>query len=169
MSDSVTVTVPQLPTVQAAAVVLPSVMVTADSAATTDMPIAQVTAYESLSGDDFVTFTTNGLVRADASDSARPAHGYVRQATNAGATALVYASGRISRSALTAGAQYFLATGDPGKFGTSTSGVLVQRVGVASNDTTLSVQIHQPVTQLPVAIYVPPGTPSDEPPIFTAP
>ena len=125
---------------------LPSVLITADSAATTDMPIAQVTAYESLSGDDFVTFTTNGLVRADASDSARPAHGYVRQATDAGATALVYTSGKITRPGLTAGTPYFLATSDPGKISTSlANAVIAQRLGTASSTTSFSVQIEQPI------------------------
>lgn len=170
-STTVIVSVPTRPTVQASPAVLPRVVISASAGAEGGLlPDAVATAAEPISGGDFVTFTALGLYRADANAN-RPAHGFVRTAVSAGAQVPVYSTGKLPfLSGLTPGTVYFLAADNPGKLSTTANGAIVQRLGVASDPTTLSVLIHQPIAQLPVMVEGPrPGAPSTEPPVFTAP
>ena len=104
-----------------------------------------VPASETLDAGDFVNFydnagTTNAR-KADATDAAKPAHGFVTEGVVALADASVYVDGQNSvLSGLTQGAHYFLSAATPGgvvDVAPIGSGNLVQRLGVATSATHL--------------------------------
>lgn len=112
--------------------------------------ILTMPAFETLAADDFVNvFSDAGTLKArkaDASQSARFAVGYVKSAVTSGANADVYFTGTISGSSLTVGAEYFLSATTAGKPATTvvtTAGQLCQKVGVATSTTQIYVNIER--------------------------
>lgn len=112
----------------------------------------QITASEAISAGAFVNIYNNGgafgVRNADAATGKR-AHGFVLAAVANGATATVYPDGlNTALSALTAG-DYFLsdsAVGAVTQTAPTTSGHMVQRVGVALNATTMECDLGTPIT-----------------------
>lgn len=107
--------------------------------------ITVLPASENLVAGDFVNFFDDaGTIKArkaDATDSSKPAHGYVDTAVTASNDASVYADGQNAElSALTKGDVYFLSATTAGT-ATNTppasSGNLVQKLGVAVAATTV--------------------------------
>jgi hypothetical protein len=115
--------------------------------------IAVIQASEALSAGDFVNIhNISGEARvrkADASVSGKEAHGFVLEAVSSGANAMVYFEGRNTQvTGKTPGARQYLSATTPGattEFPPSTSGQVVQLVGVAVSDTTISTEIEDGV------------------------
>ncbi len=117
--------------------------VTAQAAAGADITMP---AAEPVSGGDFVTLTTDGVVRASASDLDRPAHGFVKTAASAGQTCSIYRKGRITGlSGLARGTTYYLSSINAGKPTPTPAGAFSQQVGVGAADDTLLVEIEPPI------------------------
>jgi len=115
--------------------------ITSVAAADITMPAA-----EPVSGGDFVTLTTDGVVRASASDLDRPAHGFVKTAASAGQTCSIYRKGRITGlSGLARGTTYYLSSINAGKPTPTPAGAFSQQVGVGAADDTLLVAIEPPI------------------------
>jgi hypothetical protein len=120
-----------------------TVTVSAPDATTTSL-----TASEVLTAGQIVSIWSSGgaakVRKANATDDTKPAHGFVLAGVASGATATVSLPGQAitGLSSLTPGATYYLDTTGGGITATqpSTSGNLVQRVGVALSATTLLFQ-----------------------------
>ena len=147
-NPTVVVSVPQRPAIQASVAPLPRVVVSAQAASGGgDLPATVGTTGEPISGGDFVSVGADGLLyRADASNPARTAAGFVRQAVGAGAQVSVYTGGRLAAlSGLVPGTAYYLSGTNAGKPAVAPSGAFVQRVGVASAVDVLLVAIEPPI------------------------
>jgi hypothetical protein len=113
-----------------------------------------VNATEALSGGDLVNLYDNsgalGARKADASSEGKEANGYVKAAVASSSDATVFFSGQIpGLSGLTAGKRYYLDSSTPSGVvdaAPSSSGNVVQHVGVASGATTLEFRPHEPIT-----------------------
>ncbi len=72
----------------------------------------QATALDPLFAGALVSFTTGGVILADATDTSKPAMGFVMEAYSIGQTAVVYFQGALNSalSGLTPGGIYFLST-----------------------------------------------------------
>jgi len=111
---------------------------------------AVVTAGEALAAGDFVNDynDTGAKVRkADATTSGKEAHGFVLESVDNGDPATVYFEGTNTQvSGATAGV-VFLATSAGGFTSTapSTSGNVVQKLGVAISATAISFEAQQPI------------------------
>jgi hypothetical protein len=112
-----------------------------------------ITASENLTAGEFVNVwldSGNARVRkADASNTGKEAHGFVLANVTSGNSATVY-YGNINnqRSGLTIGSTYYLSGGTAGSITTtppSTSGHLVQRIGVAYSATEILVELGQTI------------------------
>jgi hypothetical protein len=106
-------------------------------------------AAENLASGDFVYINSSAEVaKASAGVSGVPARGFVLDAFNASATALVYFEGRnTALSGLTPGSNYFLSDSTPGAVtstpvaeGAANAGKKHQRVGDAVTATTLNFE-----------------------------
>lgn len=110
-------------------------------------------AFENLSAGNLVNVFNDGGVakvrKADASAVGKEAHGFVLQSYNSGQTAVIYFSDEVTGlSGLTPGARYFLSDETPGAVTTtppSTSGSVVQYIGVATSSSSLFFKPGQPV------------------------
>lgn len=147
MSDLVvTVTAPKIPTATVRVVELPRVIVTAQTAAGGELADIIAPAAEPISGGDFVTLTTDGVVRASAFDLSRPAHGFVKTAASLGQTCSIYRKGRITGlSGLARGTTYYLSSINAGKPTPTPAGAFSQQVGVGAADDTILVAIEPPI------------------------
>lgn len=113
----------------------------------------EIYATEALSAGDLVNIWYNvGETRvecrkADCSNGRR-AHGFVLDAVDADATALVYKDAtNTSKSGLTAGTIYYLSTGGAvTDTAPSTNGYISQEVGYATTTTALAFEPQQPIT-----------------------
>lgn len=111
---------------------------------------ATIQASENLAAGDLVNVHNSGGARvrkADATTSGKEAHGFVLSAVTSGNNATVYFEGRNNQvSGLTPGLQ-FLATTAGLTTGTapSSSGNVVQRVGVAVSATELNFEAQSPI------------------------
>lgn len=111
-------------------------------------PSASITASEDLAAGDLVNIWDNGgtanIRKANATDATKPAHGYVTAAVTSGSAGAVFFSGTINahRSALTPGTVYWLDVtgGSVASAAPSSSGNLVQQIGVAISATQLVFQ-----------------------------
>jgi hypothetical protein len=119
-----------------------TVTVAAPIAATTSL-----TASEALTAGQVVNIWSSSgakVRKANATDDSKPAHGFVLANVSSSATATVYLPGQVitGLSSLTPGATYYLDTTGGAVTATqpSTSGNLVQRVGMALSATTLLFQ-----------------------------
>lgn len=108
---------------------------------------ALVPASEALAAGDLVNlWTDTGAVKvrkADATTAGKEAVGFVLAAVESAANATVYFDGSISGlTGLTPGARYYLATSAGGVVSTapSSSGNIVQEVGYALSDTSLTFE-----------------------------
>lgn len=109
-----------------------------------------IVAHENLSAGDFVNvFDSAGTVKvrkADASSSAKEAHGFVLSAFAAAATATVYFEGTNTQlSALTKGVKYFLSHSTPGGVVeaagiSTTAGHIIQEVGHSLSTTEITFE-----------------------------
>ncbi len=112
------------------------------------------TASEALDAGDIVNFWDDGgtakMRKADASGG-KPAHGFVLNSVSASADGTAYTEGLITGlSGLTPGAVQFLSdstAGDVTETPVTTSGNLLQRVGVAESATTISFERGEPITR----------------------
>jgi hypothetical protein len=111
-----------------------------------------IAASENLSAGDFVNLhSSSGLKvrRADASNGRR-AHGFVLSGVLSGANALVYFEGANTQvSGRTVAATQFLSGSTPGaatETAPSTSGYLLQEIGVADATTEINFLPRQPIT-----------------------
>lgn len=110
-------------------------------------------ASENLSAGDLVNVWNDSgtakVRKADASSTAKRAHGFVLSAVTSGNNATVYMEGTVTGlSSLTLGGNYFLSGSTAGAITTtapSTAGHIVQQVGVALSATELSFEPQQPV------------------------
>lgn len=117
----------------------------------------EIMASEALAAGDFVNIWDDGgtakLRKATADALGKRAHGYVLVGVALGETALVYYEGPNNQlTGLTPGATYFLDSVNPGKVVTSTglsttSGHIVQEVGVAVSATKINVEISKPIVR----------------------
>lgn len=115
--------------------------------------VASLVTSENLAAGDLVNIFNNGGTptarKADASVAGKEAHGFVLAGTTSPAAATVYLSGpNTGCSGLTAGNLY-LSDATPGKptaTAPSTSGHVVQRVGVAYSATAMQFAPELPVT-----------------------
>ncbi|MHA1873138.1 MAG: hypothetical protein ACTSVB_03395 [Candidatus Heimdallarchaeaceae archaeon] len=109
-------------------------------------------AYEDLSAGDFVNIFQDGgttkVRKADASSN-KPAHGYVLNSVSAGNNVTIHFDGHNTQlTGLTPGKYYFLSDTTPGGVSDtppSTAGHIAQKLGVAINDTTIDVEIGDPI------------------------
>jgi hypothetical protein len=114
---------------------------------------AIIQASEALAAGDFVNIhAVSGSARArkaDASVSGKEAHGFILEAVASGANATVYFEGRNTQvTGKTPGARQYLSATTPGattETPPSASGQVVQLVGVAVSDTTISTEIEDGV------------------------
>lgn len=113
-----------------------------------------ITASENLAAGDFVNIhVSSGLKvrKADASNPAKFAVGYVLAAVTSGQAATVYYGNLNTQvSGLTAGDTLFLSGGTPGAVtatAPTTSGYIVQQLGVATSTSEILVEI-QPTIEL---------------------
>lgn len=115
---------------------------------------AAVEASETLAAGDFVNIHNDvgpRVRKADASDPARLAHGFVRSSFLAAATATVYFEGRNDAvSGLTPGATYALDGATPGgvvllENAADSSGNIIQIVGTAVSATEIDCEIDPPI------------------------
>lgn len=126
---------------------------------TTVMPVgvgqdaASIQASENLTAGDFVNLHNSGGARvrkADASNG-REAHGFVLAAATTGNNATVFFEGRnTALSSLSPGARYFLSgttAGAATATAPTTSGQIVQPVGVAVSATEIDFEKCLPVTR----------------------
>ncbi len=113
-----------------------------------------IIASENLAAGDLVSIWANGSVtnirKADASGgTAKQADGFVKTAVASGVAGVVYSVGsNDAASGMTVGKQFLSGT-TPGKSTTTpptTSGYIVQRVGVAITATVLTVELKSPIT-----------------------
>jgi hypothetical protein len=111
-----------------------------------------VTTSEALAAGDFVNlFNSSGLKaqKANATTAAKRAHGYVLAAFGSGASATVYTNSiNTAVTGQTVGADVFLSTTAGGATGTapSTTGNIVQPIGVALSATSVLFEPQTPVT-----------------------
>jgi hypothetical protein len=126
-----------------------SLLPTGIGADTTVLP-----AYENLTAGNFVNiFSDTGtpkVRKADATSISKMAHGFVLDSVNQGSNATVYFEGSNTQlSSLTPGATYFLSAtaGAVTTTPPTTSGYIVQAVGVAVNTTTINVEFEQPIVR----------------------
>ena len=109
-------------------------------------------AYEDLSAGDFVNIFDDGgttkVRKADASSN-KPAHGYVLDSVTSGNNVTVHFDGHNTQlTGLTPGKYYFLSATTPGGVSDTppnTAGHIAQRLGVAISDTTIDVEIDDPI------------------------
>lgn len=112
------------------------------------------TASETLDAGDLVNFWddagTPKMRKADASGG-KPAHGFVLDSVSSGVDGKAYTEGLITGfSGLTPGAIQFLSestAGDVTETPVTTSGNILQRVGVAESTTTISFERGEPITR----------------------
>jgi hypothetical protein len=111
-----------------------------------------VAASENLSAGDWVNIyldSTAKCRKADASDPAKRVHGFVLGAVTAPANATIYLEGINNQiSSLTVGAMYFLSGSSAGAetaTAPTTTGYIVQEVGVAISDTEISFEPSKPI------------------------
>jgi len=109
-------------------------------------------AYEALIAGDFVNiFLDSGVPKVRKADASanKPAHGYVLSSVASGSTAIVYFDHQNTKlTGLTVGAYYFLSNTTAGTVMTAcptTTGHIMQIVGVAISPTTIDVEIEQPI------------------------
>jgi len=114
---------------------------------------ASIEASENLAAGDFVNLhdSSGAKVRkADASDAAKLAHGFVLAAVTSGQNATVYFEGRNTEvSGLTPGARQYLSAATAGAITAtppSTATNIVQYVGVAVSATSVDFEPGEPVT-----------------------
>lgn len=113
------------------------------------------TASEALAAGDFVNlYDSTGLKvrKADASGgNAKKAHGYVLASVSSSATATIYYGNLNNQlSSLTVGAVYYLSGTTPGAVTSTaptTSGHIVQQLGVARSTTELIVEVENTITR----------------------
>jgi hypothetical protein len=124
-----------------------SLMPTGIGADTTVYP-----AYENLTAGNFVNVFQDGGVtkvrKADATSISKMAHGFVLENVTAGSDATVYCSGSNTQlSGLIPGAKYFLSTTAGAVTDTppTSSGYIIQFVGPAKSETTISVNLGEPI------------------------
>ncbi len=103
-----------------------------------------VVASESLTAGDFVNIYDNAgtpsVRKANATDTTKPAHGFVKAAVTNGSNATVYLDGENnSLTGLTAGSRYYLGTtgGQATATAPSATGNNLQFVGYATSTTTI--------------------------------
>lgn len=112
--------------------------------------VATIAAGENLAAGDFVNVYNDSVAKArkaDATTSGKEAHGFVLAAVTSGNNATVYFEGtNTGVTGLTPGV-VFLATTAGGATGTapSSSGNVVQRLGVAVSATAINFEPHPPV------------------------
>lgn len=111
------------------------------------------TASEAISAGALVNFYNNAgtinVRNADSTNASKPAHGFVLASVLSSGTATVYNLGQQNTAAtgLTVGSVYFLSTvGALTATPPSTSGNLVQEVGVAITTTQLSTYLRSTIT-----------------------
>jgi hypothetical protein len=111
-----------------------------------------IQASENLTAGDFVNIHDSGgsrVRKADASNPAKRAHGYVINNVTSGNTATVY-YGNVNTAvtSLTPGVIYYLSGATPGAItatAPTTAGHIVQELGVSRNDTELITEIQRPI------------------------
>lgn len=114
-----------------------------------------IPASEALAAGDFVNIYSNAgtlnVRKADASNPAKEAHGFVLAAVASAAQATVYYGNlNTSQTGLTIGVNQYLSGTTPGRAtatAPTTSGYIVQQLGVANSATEMLVEL-QPTVQL---------------------
>jgi len=112
---------------------------------------AIIVASEALAGGDFVNIYNNAgtanVRKADATTAGKRAHGFVLDAVAGSGNATVYFEGsNTSVTGLTPGEQFLSTTaGLPASAAPSTSGNVVQRLGVATGATAMNFEASQPI------------------------
>lgn len=114
---------------------------------------ASIQATEALSAGDLVNIYDSGSStfrcrKADASSSSKEAHGFVLAAVSNGANATIYFEGSNSQVSGLAPGNRFLSGSTPGgttSTAPSTTGHLVQLVGVATSATVLNFEAQQSI------------------------
>lgn len=114
-------------------------------------------ATEDLAGGDYVNIYDNAgttsIRKADASaaNAGKKAHGYVLSAVTTGSNGDVYFEGaNTALSGLTGGDDQFLSASTPGTVTNTpptTSGNIVQRLGVATGSTEINTEIGRPIVR----------------------
>lgn len=112
--------------------------------------VTLITASEALAAGDYVNVWNNPdrrVRKADATAAGKDAHGFVLAAVNNGATATVYSDGmNTSVTGQTPGVVYLSTSAGLGtSVAPSGSGNVVQRIGVAMSDTSVSFHYQSPV------------------------
>lgn len=118
--------------------------------------VKSIQASENLAAGDFVNVWNDaGTVKvrkADATDPAKQAHGFVLAAVTSGVNGDVYFEGANNQlSGLTGGTIYALSTVTPGGVVTlasasTTAGHILQVLGVATSATEINAEMEQPIT-----------------------
>lgn len=111
---------------------------------------ASIQASENLAAGDFVNVHNSGGARvrkADATTAGKEAHGFVKSSVTSGASATVYFEGRNDQvTGLTPGPQFLSTTaGLATATAPSSSGNVVQRLGVAVSATELNFEPQSPI------------------------
>ncbi len=112
--------------------------------------VISAVAGENLSAGDFVYFSSTGeSLKADASEIAKQARGFVTTSITAGQSGDVFFDDtNAALTGLTPGATYYLSDQTPGQatlIAPTASGSIVQRLGFASGSETIHVDIEEPV------------------------
>lgn len=112
---------------------------------------ASIQASEALAAGDFVNVWNSGGARvrkADATTAGKDAHGFVLAAVSSGANATVYFEGTNTQVSGQTPGRVFLQTiaGTAGTTVPSTSGNVVQALGVATGATSINFECGTPVT-----------------------
>lgn len=114
---------------------------------------ASLPATEALSAGNYVNIYdvvgTKSVRKADASVTGKEANGFVQAAAANGTSAIVYFSGRnTSLTGLIANKRYFLSATTPGAVTDvppTTTGSIIQSLGVANDTTSLPTRISTPI------------------------
>lgn len=119
------------------------------------LPVRTLTASEDLADGDFVNLHVSGGLRmrkADADDTSKPAHGFVRAAIANGATGLFFGLGLVNDhlAGLTPGTVYYLSTAAGGVTDTLPATTLngQQELGMALSATELAT-VRLPILEAP--------------------
>lgn len=113
--------------------------------------VALIQASENLAAGDFINIhnVSGARVRKADASNGRAAHGFVLASVTSGQNATVYRSGaNSSLTSLVPGTSYFLSSSSAGTAtatATTTSGQIVQQLGVAESATSLIFEYNDPV------------------------
>lgn len=115
--------------------------------------VVVVPAGETIADNDLVNlYDDSGTVKArkaNATDTTKPCHGYVKTGANQGSNVTVYMSGYNTGSGLTPGSSYYLGTTGGTKTTSipSTAGNIMQKIGWAISATQIKFEVEEPIVR----------------------